>query len=181
MSAHGAARGLIGEHTVSVILNVGYVVECAEQRAGVQNRNYAVRTVGPTVLYNAGFDGGDVAVVLHAGLQIDDGPGTSAMCPEDFLTRVGNLDRSLRLARCDRRDDLDGNDFALPAESSAHERLDHANLRHWHLKHERQLVLQVIWHLRRGPYRQAPRLAGARIDFESRQRGVRLHRSMRDF
>ena len=51
--------------------------------------------------------------------------------------------------RCNRGDDLYGNDFALSAESAANQRLDYANLLHRHFQHEREFVLQVVRDLRR--------------------------------
>ena len=70
------------------------------------------------------------------------------MCPEDFFARVSDLHRRTSGAGGDRRDDFQGDDFAFAAESATHQRLDHTNLRHGHLEHERQLVLQVIRNLR---------------------------------
>ena len=94
VAAHSAAGGLVREHAVSVILNVRNVVERAQQRAGIQNRDYAVRTVSAAILHYAGFNGHDAPVILDAGLKVDDGARTTAMGPEDFFARVGNLDRS---------------------------------------------------------------------------------------
>ncbi len=103
------------------------------------------------------------------------------MRPEHFLARISNLHRSLGLARRNRGNDLQRNDFALAAKSAAHQRLDHANLLHRHFQHQRKLVLQVVRHLRRGPHRQPSRLARMRIEFERSQRRMRLHRGVRHF
>ena len=103
------------------------------------------------------------------------------MRPEHFLTRVSDLYWGLSLARGHGRNDFQRNHFALAAESAAHQRLDHTNLRHWHFKHERQLVLQVVRNLGRRPHGQPSGLAGVGIDFEGRQRRVRFHCGMRHF
>ena len=96
------------------------------------------------VLDDAGFDGSDAAVVLYTGLQVDDGAGPSAMCPENFFARIGDLHRAFGLAGCDCGDDFKRDHFALATKASADQRFDHANLRHWHVEDERKLVLQVI-------------------------------------
>src|SRR5579864_3400147 len=136
VAPHGAACGLVGQDTVTVVLNVRNIVECAQEGAGIKNGNHAVGAVGPSILYHARFDGGDAAVFLNASFQIDDGARAPAMRPEHFLARVGDFDWSLRLARRDRRDDLQRDDFALTAETAADQGLDHANLRHRHFKNE---------------------------------------------
>src|SRR5205807_4334962 len=69
--AHSATGRLVGEHAVAVVLNIWYVVEGAEQRAGIKNGDDAVRTVRAAILYDAGFHGGDTAVGLNCGFQID--------------------------------------------------------------------------------------------------------------
>ena len=86
----------------------------------------------------------------------------------------------LRRARGDAGNDFDWDHFTLPAEATADQRLDHPNLRHRHLEHQRQLVLQVIGNLRGGPDRQAAECAGVRIEFERSQRTVRFHGRMGD-
>ena len=126
--AHSATGRLVGEHAVAVVLNIWYVVEGAEQRAGIKNGDDAVRTVRAAILYDAGFHGGDTAVGLNCGFQIDNGARTPAVGPENFLARIRDLYRSFCFTCCDCRDDLQRNDFALAAEPSADKRLDHANL-----------------------------------------------------
>ena len=157
------------------------VVQRAQQCAGIENRHHAVRAVGAAVLNDLAGNRGHAAIVLHAGLQIDDGARAPAMRPENFLARVGDLHRRFGRARRDRRDDLQRNDLALAAEAAADQRLDHADLRHRHLQHQRELVLQVVRDLRGRPHGQPAQLAGVRIEFEVRQRAVRLHRGMRHF
>ena len=181
VTAHGSADRLVGQDAVAVVLNVGDVVERAQQRAGIKNGDDAVGAVGSAVLDDAGFDGGDAAVVRDAGLQIDDGARTSAMRPEDFFAGVGDLHRGKRFSRRNGGDDFERNDFTLSAEASAHQRLDDANLRHRHFEDQRKFVLQVVRNLRRRPNRQASAVAGVRIDFERSQRRVRLHGRVGDF
>ena len=181
MPSHRPTRRLIGQHPVSVILNVGNVIQRPEQRPRVQNGHHAVRAVRSAILYHASLHGSDAPILLHSSLQIDDGARPPAMRPEHLLARIGDLHRSLRLSRRNCRDDLQRNHFTLAAESAAYQRLDHPNLLHGHLEHERQLVLQVVRHLRRRPNRQPPQLARVRIEFERSQRGMRLHRRMGHF
>src|SRR5437870_4774310 len=119
MAAHGATRGLVREHAVPVVLNVWDVVERAQQRPGIKNRNHAVGAVGASVLYHTSFDGGDAPVLLNTGLKVNDGARPSAMRPEDFLAGIRDLHRSLGLARRHGSDDLERDHFALAAESSA--------------------------------------------------------------
>ena len=69
VTAHGATCGLVSEHAVAVILNVGDVVERAEQRAGIKNRDHAVRAVAAAILHHTSLYRGDTAIVLDAGLQ----------------------------------------------------------------------------------------------------------------
>src|SRR5208283_1227290 len=137
MAAHRAAGGLVGEHAISVVLNVGDVVERAQQCARVQNRNHAIRAVSTAILDNTCLHGSDAAVALYAGFQINDRARASAMRPENFFPRVGDFDWSLGLAGGDSSDDFERNDFALAAETSANQRLDYAYLRHRHFQHER--------------------------------------------
>ena len=70
------------------------------------------------------------------------------MRPENFFARVSDFYRTLSFAGSHSGDDLKRDDFALAAEAAADQRLDHANLRHRHVEHERKFVLQVIRHLR---------------------------------
>src|SRR5947207_11090612 len=69
--AHSATGRLVGEHAIAVVLNSGDVVKGSQQRAGIKNGHDAVRTVRATILYDAGFHGGNTAVALNSGLQID--------------------------------------------------------------------------------------------------------------
>ena len=85
VAAHGAADRLVGQHAIAVVLNVGNVVERAQQRAGVKNGDDAVGAVGAAILDDAGFDGGDAAVVLDSGLQIDDGARDVRDAPRRLL------------------------------------------------------------------------------------------------
>ena len=119
MSAHSATCGLVGKHAITVVLNIGNIVEGTEQRAGIQNCHHAIRTVAAAVLHDACFYGSDAAVVLYTSLQIDDGAGASAMGPENFFARVGDLDRTLSFASSHSRDDLKRNHFAFSTKPTA--------------------------------------------------------------
>src|SRR5439155_24951862 len=94
--AHSATGRLVGEHAIAVVLNSGDVVKGSQQRAGIKNGHDAVRTVRATILYDAGFHGGDTAVALNCGFQIDNGARTPAVGPENFLARVGDFHRRAR-------------------------------------------------------------------------------------
>ncbi len=66
MSAHGAADGLIGEHAISVVLNIGDVVQRAQQRTRIENGDHAIGAVSAAILHDACFHGGDVAIFVDA-------------------------------------------------------------------------------------------------------------------
>ena len=176
--AHGSACRLVGQHAIAVVLNVGNVVQGAQQRARIKNSDDAIRTVRATVLHHAGFDCGDAAVVLHGGLEINNRARTAAVGPEDLLARVGDLHRSAGSPCRDRSDDFQRDHFALAAKSATDQRLDHPDLRHRHLEHQRELVLQVVRHLRGGPHGQTAQVSGVRIELKRCQRGMRLHGSV---
>ena len=55
VAAHGSARRLVGQHAVTVVLNVRNVIERAEQRSGIKNRDHAVRAVGAAILHYASY------------------------------------------------------------------------------------------------------------------------------
>ena len=149
MSAHGAAGGLVGQYPVAVVLNVRNVIKRAQQRPGIKNRHNAIGAVCSAVLHHSCFDRSNAAVLRDASLQINDCPRTPAMCPEHFFASVGDLHRGTSGAGRNRRNDFQRDYFTLAAESAAHQRLDHANLRHGHLEHQRQFVLQVVRNLGR--------------------------------
>ena len=128
MSPHRPAGRFVGENAISVVLNVRNVVKRAQQCARIKNSDDPIRTVAAAVLYHAGFDGGDAPIVLHAGLEINDRPGASAMRPENFLSRVGNLHRLAGGASSDPSNNFHGNHFTLAAKTTAHQRLDHPDL-----------------------------------------------------
>src|SRR5581483_6565759 len=132
VTAHGATDGLVGQHTIAVVLNVRNVVERAQQRPGVKDRDNSVGAVGATILYHARLHCGDVAVFIRARLEVNDGARTSAMRPEDFFARVSNFYRSFGFASGYRGDDLERDNFAFSTEAAANQRFDDANLRHWH-------------------------------------------------
>src|SRR5581483_3987546 len=115
------------------------------------------------ILDHARVHGDDAAVVFDASLQINEGAGPSAMGPEHFLAGVGDLYRGARLTGCDGGDDLKRNDFALTAETAAHQRLDNADLGHGNFEHKRELMLQVVRHLRGRPYGKTAEIARLRI------------------
>ena len=103
------------------------------------------------------------------------------MRPENFFARVGDFYRGLRFARGDGGDDFDGNHFALAAEAAADQRLDDADLRHLHFEDDAELVLEIVGNLRGRPDGEAALPAGLRIEFESGESGMRLHRGVRYF
>src|SRR5262249_3359437 len=128
VAAHRAAGWLIGKHAIALILNIGNVVQRAEQRAGVKNRNYPIRAVSAAVLNHASLHRGNASIVFDASLEIDDRPRPAAVSPENFFTRISDLDRGFGFAGRNRSDDLQWNDFALATEPAAYQRFDHANL-----------------------------------------------------
>ena len=103
------------------------------------------------------------------------------MGPENLFARVGDFDRSQRFAGGNGCDDLKRNDFTLAAEPAAHQRLNHANLRHGHFEDERQFVLEIVRDLRGRLDCQTSAIAGMWIDFKCSQTGVRLHGSVSNF
>ena len=103
------------------------------------------------------------------------------MCPEDLFAGVRDLHRGFSLARRHCTNDFQRNNLALAAKAAADQRLNNANLRHRHLQHDGQFVLEVIRNLRGGPDRQPSRLSSLGIELEAGERGVRLHRRMCDF
>ena len=136
MSTHGAAGRLVGQHAITVVLDVGNVVQGAQQRARIKNSHHAVRAIGSTILHHPRLHSSDATIVLHASLEINDRPRPPTVGPEDLFPGVGDLHRSARCAGCDCRDDFEGNHFALAAKPAAHEWFDHANLEHGHFEHQ---------------------------------------------
>src|SRR5204863_7119810 len=65
-----------------------------------------------------------------------------------------DLHRAARLTRQDGGAELEIEGLALPTEGAAHGRLDHADLRLRDLEHLRELAMQVVRDLRRGPERE---------------------------
>ena len=85
MPSHRAARRLVGQHAIAVVLNIWNVVERAQQRARIKNRDHAVRAISAAILHYSRFHRGDASVILDAGFQIDDRARTSAMRPENLF------------------------------------------------------------------------------------------------
>src|ERR1700674_2996152 len=147
VAAHRSANRLVGQDAVAVILNVGDVVQRAQQRAGIENGYDAIGAIGSAILHDSCLDGGDAAVVGDSSLEIDNRAGASAVRPEDFFAGVGNFHWGKRFSCRNRCDYFEWDDFTFTAKASAYQRLDDANLRHRHFEHQGQLVLQVVRNL----------------------------------
>ncbi len=145
------ARRLVGVHARRVEAVRGHRVRSAQQLTRVVRRDEAERRVRPPVEEDLGVHRRELALLRGARAVAHVEGVASPVRVEDLLARVEDLDRPPGDHRELRHAELEVERLALASEGAAHQRLEDPHLRLIQLQHPRQLAVQVVRHLGRGP------------------------------
>jgi hypothetical protein len=148
VAAKGAAWRRVGQHALPDIFDIVQIIDRIQHRAGIKDSDDAVARMRTTTLDAFALDSGDAPVLAHPELEPDIGLRPAAMGDERLLAVDHRAHATARLARKQRRDQLDIERLGTAAEAAADIRLDHADPRHVHAENLRQHEVHVIGHLR---------------------------------